>query len=89
MLVFDEGYNKSDLWKKMHEKWETIHILGNFWRHVPVHPEHVPVHVRFWSFWANMYRYRSGVYRTCDALFPISTSFLNLAITCSFLIRFE
>ena len=30
MLVFDEGCNTSDLWKKMHEKWEKIHILGNF-----------------------------------------------------------
>ena len=31
MLVFDEGCNRSDLWKKEHEKWEKIHILGNFW----------------------------------------------------------
>ena len=51
----------------------------------------------------NMYRYMlgSGHFRptctgtgqgctsTCDALFPISTSFCILAITCSFLIRFE
>ena len=31
MLVFDEGCIRSDLWKKMHEKWEKIHILGIFW----------------------------------------------------------
>ena len=27
MLVFDEGCNRSDLWKKVHEKWEKIPIL--------------------------------------------------------------
>ena len=31
MLDFDEGCNRSDLWNKVHEKWEKIHILGNFW----------------------------------------------------------
>ena len=30
MLVFDEECNMSDLWRKVHEKWEKIHILGNF-----------------------------------------------------------
>ena len=30
MLVFDEGCNRSDQWKKVHEKWEKIHIMGNF-----------------------------------------------------------
>ena len=30
-----------------------------------------------------------GCTGTCDALFPISTSFRILPITCSFLIRFE
>ena len=30
MLVSDEGCNMSDLWKKVHEKWVKIHILGNF-----------------------------------------------------------
>ena len=30
MLVFDERCNRSDLWKKVHEKWEKIHILVNF-----------------------------------------------------------
>ena len=30
MLVFDEGCIKSDIWMKVHEKWEKIHILGNF-----------------------------------------------------------
>ena len=30
-----------------------------------------------------------GCISTCDALFPISTSFRILAISCSFLIRFE
>ena len=51
----------------------------------------------------NMYRYMlgsghfgptctgtgQGCTDTCDALFPISTSFRILTITCSFLIRFE
>ena len=63
MLVFDEGCNRSDLWKKVHEKWEKIHILGNFRLHVPVHPKHVPVQFGFWSFFATMYRYRSDMYR--------------------------
>ena len=31
MLVFDEGCNRSDLWKKVHEKWVKIHIMDNFW----------------------------------------------------------
>ena len=62
MLVFDEECNRSDLWRKVHEKWEKIHILGNFRWHVPVQPEHVPVHFGFWSFWANMYRYMLGLY---------------------------
>ena len=30
MLVFDEGCIRSDIWMKVHEKWEKIHILGNF-----------------------------------------------------------
>ena len=30
MLVFDEGCIRSDLWMKVHEKWEKIHILGIF-----------------------------------------------------------
>ena len=30
ILVFDDGCNRSDLWKKVHEKWEKIHIMGNF-----------------------------------------------------------
>ena len=63
MLVFDEGCNRSDLWKKVHEKWEKIHILGNFRGHVPVHPEPVLVHVGFWSFLANMFWYKSDMYQ--------------------------
>ena len=30
ILGFDEGCIRSDLWKKMHEKWEKIQILGIF-----------------------------------------------------------
>ena len=30
MLVFDERCIRSDLWMKAHEKWEKLHILGNF-----------------------------------------------------------
>ena len=30
MLVFDEGCNRSDLWMKVHEKWEKTYIMGNF-----------------------------------------------------------
>ena len=63
MLVFDEGCIKSDLWMKVHEKWEKTNILGIFRWHVPVHLEHVSVHVRFWSFLANMYRYMLDMYR--------------------------
>ena len=51
----------------------------------------------------NMYRYMlgsgyfgptctgtcQGCTGTCDVLFPISTSFCILVITCSFIIRFE
>ena len=30
MLVCDERCIRSDLWMKVHEKWEKIHILGIF-----------------------------------------------------------
>ena len=30
MLVFYEGCIMSDIWMKVHEKWEKMHILGNF-----------------------------------------------------------
>ena len=54
----------------------------------------------FWAFFGDMYRYMlgsghfgptctgtgQGCTGTCDALFPISTSFRIIAITCSFLI---
>ena len=30
ILVFDEGFIRSDIWMKVHEKWEKIHIMGNF-----------------------------------------------------------
>ena len=38
MLVFDEGCNRSDLWKKVHKKMVKSPFLGKFWRPVPVHP---------------------------------------------------
>ena len=57
----------------------------------------------FWAFSGDMYRYTLNMYRymlcsghfgpmctgTCDALFPVSTSFRILTITFSFRIRFE
>ena len=30
MLVFDEGCNRSDLWKKVHENWEKNTHSGQF-----------------------------------------------------------
>ena len=56
-----------------------------------------------WALFGDMYRYTLNMYRymlgsghfgptstgTCDALFPISTSFRSLTINCPFLIRFE
>ena len=57
----------------------------------------------FWAFPSDLYRYKLNLYRynfgsghfwpsstgtTCSG-FPVSTSFCILAITCSFLIRFE
>ena len=48
---------------KVHENLEKIHILGTFWRPVPVHFEPVPVHFGFWSFLANVYRYTLDLYR--------------------------
>ena len=30
LLVFDEGCNRSDLWKKVHEKWEKNTHSGQF-----------------------------------------------------------
>ena len=44
MLVFDERCIRNDLWMKVHEKGEKIHILGISGGHVPVHLECVPVH---------------------------------------------
>ena len=57
----------------------------------------------FWEFFGDMYRYMlgsghfwptctgtgQGCTGTCDALFPISTCFCIVAITYSFIIRFE
>ena len=56
-----------------------------------------------WALFGDMYRYTLNMHRymlgsghfgptctgTCDVLFPVSTIFHILAITCSFLIRFE
>ena len=65
------------------EKREKIHILDIFESRVPVHlecvpvhpsrTEHVPVHVR-------------GVPVHPALVFPVSTNFRILAITCSFII---
>ena len=38
------------------EKGKKNTQFGHFSVTCTVHLEHVPVHVRFWSFWANMYR---------------------------------
>ena len=40
-------------------------------------------------FWPTCTGTGQGCTGICDALFPISTSFCIVAITCSFLIRFE
>ena len=45
------------------EKLEKNTHSGHFEGPVPVHLEPVPVQFRFWSFWANLYRYRSELYR--------------------------
>ena len=44
-------------------------ILGTFWRLVPVQFELVPVHNVFWSFLANLYRYKLDMYRYNPVLF--------------------
>ena len=49
----------SKIWKN----GRKIPIMGIFRLHVPVHLEPVPVHVGFWSFLANMYQYKSDMYR--------------------------
>ena len=54
---------------KVHEKWEKTHILGTFRRLVPVQFELVPVHNVFWSFLANLYRYKLDMYRYNPVLF--------------------
>ena len=74
------------------EKWiEKTHILGQFsvmctgtlctlYRYT----------LCSCHFLANVYRYTLGVYRyTLFLVFPVSTSVCILAITYSFLIRFE
>ena len=71
------------------EKLDKNTQFGHFGCHVPVQFELVPVQFRYWSFLANLYRYMLDKYGTTAALFPVSTSFGILAITCSFLIRFE
>ena len=68
------------------EKGEKIHILDIFGSCVPVHLECVPVHP---SKTQCVPVHVRGVPVHPVMLFPISTSFLMLAITFSFLIRFE
>ena len=45
------------------EKREENTILGTFRRLVPVQVELIPVHFAFWSFLANLYRYKLELYR--------------------------
>ena len=68
------------------EKCEKTHILGIFGSCVPVHLECVPVHP---SRTQCVPVHIRGVPVHPVLLFPISTIFRILAITCSFLIRFE
>ena len=72
--------------RKVNEKWNITHILGIFGGPIPVHLGPVPVQFGFWSFLANLYWYRLDLYRYT---YSILTSVCILAITCSFLIRFE
>ena len=51
------------------EKGEKIHIPGIPGACVPVQLELVPVHLVFWSFLANMYRYKLDMYRYNPVLF--------------------
>ena len=45
------------------EKCEKTHTLGHFRVIVPVQVVLVPVKFRFWSFLANLYRYKLNLYR--------------------------
>ena len=51
--------------------------------------EVLPVELRYWSFLAKSDRSDLSPTGRTATLFPVSTSFGILAITCSFLIRFE
>ena len=71
---------------KSMEKCEKIHILDIFGSCVPVHLECVPVHP---SRTQSVPVHIRGVPVHPCSVFPVSTSFRILAITCSFLIRIE
>ena len=45
------------------EKWEKNTQIGHFGCHVTVQFELVPVKFRYWSFLANLYRYKLDMYR--------------------------
>ena len=51
------------------EKWEKNTQFGHFGCHVPVQFELVPVQFRFWSFLANLYRYKLDMYRYNPVIF--------------------
>ena len=86
MLVFDEGCNRSDLWKKVHENGRKY----TFWA----------IFDDMYRYTLNMYRYSLGyghfwptctdTGQTCTGTpCSILTSVRILVITCSFLIRIE
>ena len=82
--------------RKVHEKWRNIPFLGKFQRPVPVQVRNSPPK-------PNLYRYRCGIASRTEPVpvqvravpvqvvlcFSISTSIRILAITFSFLTRFE
>ena len=58
------------------EKWEKNTQFGHFGCHVPVQFELVPVQFRFWSFLANLYRYKLDMYRYNPVIFSSFDQFL-------------
>ena len=72
MLVFDERCIRSDLWNKMHEKWEKMHILANF--------------CDMYRYTLNMYRYSllSGqIWPTCTGTGQRCTGTCTVLFSCS------
>ena len=73
----------------MHEKGEKTHNLGTSRRLLPVQLKFYRYKFVTGHFWPSSTGRTKGSTGTTATLFPVSTSFGILAITCSFLIRFE